>query len=77
MSNVFAFWSNFLYNHMSLAELLGRAWKVDGRAEALVGPGLATPLLSCNHDSLHDYTVYSYTQEVYHIEGFVVRILIL
>ena len=23
----------------------GRAWKVDGRAQALVGPGLATPLL--------------------------------
>ena len=24
----------------------GRAWKVDGRAQALVGPGLATPLLA-------------------------------
>ena len=23
----------------------GRAWEVDGRAQALVGPGLATPLL--------------------------------
>ena len=23
----------------------GRAWRVDGRAQALVGPGLATPLL--------------------------------
>ena len=23
----------------------GRAWKVDGRAQALVGPSLATPLL--------------------------------
>ena len=23
----------------------GRAWKVDGTAQALVGPGLATPLL--------------------------------
>ena len=23
----------------------GRAWKVDGRAQALVGPGLAMPLL--------------------------------
>ena len=22
----------------------GRAWRVDGRAQALVGPGLATPL---------------------------------
>ena len=22
----------------------GRAWSVDGRAQALVGPGLATPL---------------------------------
>ena len=25
----------------------GRAWKVDGRAQALVGPGLATPLCLC------------------------------
>ena len=23
----------------------GRAWKVDGRAQTLVGPGLATPLV--------------------------------
>ena len=23
-----------------------RAWKVDGRAQALVGPGLATPLVT-------------------------------
>ena len=23
----------------------GRAWEVDGRAQALVGPGLATPLI--------------------------------
>ena len=31
---------------MSLAKLLmvARTWKVDGRAQALVGPGLATPL---------------------------------
>ena len=31
---------------MSHAELLmvARAWKVDGRAQALVGPGLAMPL---------------------------------
>ena len=29
-------------NHVSLADLAdGRAWKVDGRAQALVGPGLA------------------------------------
>ena len=25
----------------------GRAWEVDGRAQALVGPGLATPLHQC------------------------------
>ena len=25
--------------------MVGPAWKVDGRAQALVGPGLATPLL--------------------------------
>ena len=32
---------------MSHAELLmvARAWKVDGRAQVLVGPDLATPLL--------------------------------
>ena len=31
---------------MSHAELAdGRTWKVDGRAQALVGPGLATPLI--------------------------------
>ena len=24
----------------------GRAWRIDGRAQALVGPGLATPLES-------------------------------
>ena len=27
----------------------GRAWEVDGRAQALVGPGLATPLIPCNN----------------------------
>ena len=26
----------------------GRAWKVDGRAQALVGPGLATPLCAAD-----------------------------
>ena len=26
----------------------GRAWSVDGRAQALVGPGLATPLSFCS-----------------------------
>ena len=30
----------------------GRAWKVDGRAQALVGPGLATPLLHY-HSNFH------------------------
>ena len=29
------------------AELLMRAWKADGRAQALVGPGVATPLHVC------------------------------
>ena len=29
----------------------GRAWEVDGRAQALVGPGLATPLPG-QHDQL-------------------------
>ena len=27
----------------------GRAWRVDGRAQALVGPGLATPLITANY----------------------------
>ena len=30
---------------MSLLAADGRAWKADGRAQALVGPGLATPLV--------------------------------
>ena len=32
----------------------GRAWKVDGRAQALVGPGLATSLCVMKHTA---YTV--------------------
>ena len=31
-------------SHESCLAADGRAWKVDGRAQALVGPGLATPL---------------------------------
>ena len=31
----------------------GRAWKVDGRAQALVGPGLATPLSGDENSSVH------------------------
>ena len=31
----------------------GRAWKVDGRAQALVGPGLATPLVTIATDNLY------------------------
>ena len=27
----------------------GGAWKIDGRAQALVGPGLATPLCVCTY----------------------------
>ena len=39
----------------------GRAWRVDGRAQALVGPGLATPLVKTadaimfsDHAIMHD-----------------------
>ena len=32
----------------------GRAWKVDGRAQALVDPGLATPLMTdTSQQNLH------------------------
>ena len=42
----FAFLSNLLQNHVTCFARNGRAWKVDGRAQALVGPGLAMPLLA-------------------------------
>ena len=32
----------------------GRAYKVDGRAQALVGPGLATPLHTEHHHEKQD-----------------------
>ena len=35
----------FMESRESCLAADGRAWKVDGRAQALVGPGLATPLL--------------------------------
>ena len=35
-------------SHESCLAADGRAWKVDGRAQALVGPGLATPLPDSN-----------------------------
>ena len=34
----------FMESRESCLAADGRAWKVDGRAQALVGPGLATPL---------------------------------
>ena len=34
-----------IYSRESCSAADGRAWKVDGRAQALVGPGLATPLM--------------------------------
>ena len=44
MSDAFAFLFNLLYNHMTVAVLVvGRAWKVDGMAQALVGLSLTTP----------------------------------
>ena len=35
----------FMESRESCSAADGRAWKVDGRAQALVGPGLATPLM--------------------------------
>ena len=35
----------FMESRESCLAADGRAWKVDGRAQALVGPGLATPLI--------------------------------
>ena len=36
----------FMESRESCLAADGRAWKVDGRAQALVGPGMATPLIS-------------------------------
>ena len=36
----------FMESRESCLAADGRAWKVDGRAQALVGPGLATRLLT-------------------------------
>ena len=35
----------FIESRESCLAADGRAWKVDGRVQALVGPGLATPLV--------------------------------
>ena len=35
----------FMESRESCLAADGRAWNVDGRAQALVGPGLATPLV--------------------------------
>ena len=42
VATVFPF---FMESRESCLAADGRAWNVDGRAQALVGPGLATPLL--------------------------------
>ena len=45
----------FMESRESCLAADGRAWKVDGRAQALVGPGLATPL-HVRHCQIHlDY----------------------
>ena len=36
--------NSFMESRESCLAADGKAWKVDGRAQALVGPGLATPL---------------------------------
>ena len=35
----------------------GRAWRVDGRAQALVGPGMATPLLIAKSQEMYYGTI--------------------
>ena len=46
----------FMESRESCLAADGRAWKVDGRAQALVGPGLATPL----SNTRDNYSGYSY-----------------
>ena len=41
----------------------GRAWKVDGRAKALVGPCLATSLLFSIHTYIHTLPYHTLTKE--------------
>ena len=43
VATVFPF---FMESRESCLAADGRAWKVDGRAHALVGPGLAMPLVN-------------------------------
>ena len=49
VATVFPFLFNFMESRESCLAADGRAWKVDGRAQALVGPGLATPLTMQTH----------------------------
>ena len=44
MSSYVLYFQIFMESRESCSATDGRAWKVDGRAQALVGPGLATPL---------------------------------
>ena len=45
----------FMESRESCLAADGRAWKVDGRAQALVGPGLATPLLGMRRFCQHNF----------------------
>ena len=45
MSSYVLYFQIFMESRESCSATDGRAWKVDGRAQALVGPGLATPLV--------------------------------
>ena len=48
----------FMKSRESCLAADGRAWKVDGRAQALVGPGLATPLLTPDPEVLEVEELY-------------------
>ena len=45
----------------------GRAWRVDGRAQALVGPGLATPLANTQGPMILQCSETSVTVKVYQL----------
>ena len=50
----------FMESRESCSAADGRAWKVDGRAQALVGPGLATPLRAVRVYNKGGYCLCSY-----------------
>ena len=56
MSSYVLYFQIFMESRESCSATDGRAWKVNGRAQALVGPGLATPLV-CSEKMTWAYIV--------------------